>query len=81
MTGVSASPAVLTISHHAAPGQPASPAVLTISHRCTACGACLATCPEHALLPAPDRPSVLLLRCTGCGDCVEICPRDAIDLR
>ncbi|MFZ0173163.1 MAG: 4Fe-4S dicluster domain-containing protein [Acidimicrobiales bacterium] len=53
---------------------------LAISGRCTACGACLATCPQHALVPAPGRPAVLLQRCTGCGECVEVCPRDAIEL-
>ncbi|MGA2211518.1 MAG: 4Fe-4S binding protein [Acidimicrobiales bacterium] len=55
-------------------------AALTIGDRCTACGACLATCPEQALEPAPKRPGVRLRRCTGCGECVEVCPRDAIVL-
>ena len=44
---------------------------------CTACGACLLTCPEHAIvagLPLRVRDD----RCTGCGECVEICPADAI---
>jgi ferredoxin len=58
---------------------PAGPTI-EITSRCTACGACLATCPEHALRPAPQRPVVLPNRCTGCGECVEICPRDAIVL-
>ena len=57
---------------------PADPLVIT--DECTACGACLLTCPEHALRPAPGRPQVLADRCTTCGECVEICPRDAIDL-
>jgi len=48
-----------------------------ITSDCTACGACLLTCPEHAivaslpLLVADDR-------CTSCGECVEICPADAV---
>lgn len=54
---------------------------LTISAACTACGACLLTCPEHALRPAPRGPVVLPARCTSCGECVEICPTDAITLR
>jgi Pyruvate/2-oxoacid:ferredoxin oxidoreductase delta subunit len=54
---------------------------LSISDACTACGACLLTCPEHALRPAPGRPSVVAPRCTSCGECVEICPADAITLR
>lgn len=53
---------------------------LTISSACTACGACLLTCPEHALRPAPGRPVVLGTQCTSCGECVEICPADAITL-
>jgi Pyruvate/2-oxoacid:ferredoxin oxidoreductase delta subunit len=52
---------------------------VTVSNECTACGACLLTCPERALLPAPGRPDVVAARCTGCLACVEICPRDAIE--
>ncbi|MDA8148495.1 MAG: 4Fe-4S binding protein [Actinomycetota bacterium] len=51
---------------------------VAVDGRCTACGACLATCPSGALLPAPLRPVVVPGRCTGCGECVEICPRGAI---
>ena len=54
---------------------------LTISSACTACGACLLTCPQHALRPAPSRPVVIGSRCSSCGECVEICPVDAITLR
>ena len=54
---------------------------LSISSACTACGACLRTCPERALRPAPQRPAVIAARCTSCGECVEICPADAITLR
>jgi len=44
---------------------------------CTACGACLLTCPEHAI--APSLPLVVREdRCTSCGECVEVCPADAI---
>ena len=49
-----------------------------IDTRCTACGACIVTCPERALVPAPRRPAVLRLRCTACLACVEVCPVDAI---
>lgn len=44
---------------------------------CTACGACLLTCPEHAIvvgLPLAVRDD----RCTSCGQCLEVCPADAI---
>ena len=53
---------------------------LSISSACTACGACLRTCPEYALRPAPLRPAVIAVRCTSCGECVEVCPTDAITL-
>jgi cobalt-precorrin 5A hydrolase len=54
---------------------------LWISSACTACGACLRTCPDRALRAAPQRPTVIAIRCTSCGECVEICPTDAITLR
>lgn len=54
--------------------------VVMIDAGCTACGACLATCPERVLVPAPKRPAVVAGRCTGCLACVEVCPRDAIEV-
>ena len=51
---------------------------LVIDERCTACGACIVTCPERALVAAPFRPALLADRCTRCLGCVEVCPRDAI---
>ena len=54
--------------------------MISITDRCTACGACLLTCPEQALMPAPFRPVVSAAKCTACGECVEICPRDAISI-
>ncbi len=51
---------------------------LVIDDRCTACGACVATCPERALVVAPRRPALVADRCTRCLGCVEVCPRDAI---
>ena len=52
--------------------------MIVIDHRCTACGMCLATCPERALVRAPARPIVVDELCTGCLACIEICPRDAV---
>ncbi|HEY3810230.1 MAG TPA: 4Fe-4S binding protein [Acidimicrobiales bacterium] len=47
---------------------------------CTACGACLTTCPTGALAPAPGRPAVDDERCTDCLACVEVCPVDVISM-
>ena len=59
--------------------------IFVATDACKGCGACLATCPERALRPAPggwllrgEAPLVTLAdRCTGCGECMEICPADA----
>ena len=41
---------------------------------CQGCGACLLTCPEHAI--RPDGPGLVVREdlCTGCLECLEICP-------
>jgi Pyruvate/2-oxoacid:ferredoxin oxidoreductase delta subunit len=49
-------------------------------HACQGCGACLLTCPEHAIRPDGGALRVLADRCTGCGECAEVCPVDAIEL-
>jgi electron transport complex protein RnfB len=54
-------------------------APVTVTDSCRGCGACLLTCPEHAIRPYGG---ILLIRddlCTGCGECVEVCPADAIE--
>jgi Pyruvate/2-oxoacid:ferredoxin oxidoreductase delta subunit len=51
---------------------------VVVDSRCTACGLCLITCPERALVPAPGRPAVIDSRCTDCLACIEVCPRDCI---
>ena len=53
-------------------------AALVMIGACQGCGACLRTCPEHAIRPAGGTLVVLADRCTGCGECIEICPVDAI---
>jgi ferredoxin len=55
-------------------------AALTFTAACTGCGACLLTCPTHAIRPNGGRLTVLAKACTGCGECVEVCPADAIRL-
>ncbi|HEX8628825.1 MAG TPA: 4Fe-4S dicluster domain-containing protein [Catenuloplanes sp.] len=53
---------------------------LIVTAACTGCGACLLTCPTHALQPQGGRLTVRAPRCTECGECVEVCPVDAIEL-
>ncbi len=54
---------------------------VAIATNCTACGACIATCPTRALIPARHRPAVIDDRCTDCLACLEVCPVDAIEPR
>ena len=63
---------------HPGRAAPVGQDTVRITETCTACGACLATCPERALLRAPKRPSVVDAACTGCWACIEICPAGAI---
>jgi ferredoxin len=54
-------------------------AVVTIEG-CAGCGACLLTCPAHAIRPDGGRLYARDDLCTGCGECVEICPVDAVSV-
>jgi electron transport complex protein RnfB len=52
---------------------------------CQGCGACLLTCPVHAIRPWVEQQGVggrlvVLDHCTGCGECVEVCPVDVIEM-
>ncbi|MEU6411670.1 4Fe-4S binding protein [Microbispora sp. NPDC046933] len=50
-----------------------------VTGACAGCGACLLTCPEHAIRPGQDGALVVLdSRCTRCGECAEVCPVDAV---
>jgi precorrin-8X/cobalt-precorrin-8 methylmutase len=51
---------------------------VAIGTSCTACGACIVTCPTRALSPARLRPAVDDHRCIDCLACLEVCPVDAI---
>ena len=53
---------------------------VTVTSRCQGCGACLLTCPEHAIRPHGDPLVVIEELCTQCGECVEVCPADAIEM-
>jgi electron transport complex protein RnfB len=52
---------------------------VVVTERCAGCGACLLTCPEHAIRPYGGTLTVREDLCTACGECVEICPVDAIE--
>lgn len=65
---------------HAASTHAPTPRVVAVIGACQGCGACLLTCPEHAIRP---RGGDLLVRadlCSACGECIEVCPVDAIEL-
>ena len=53
-------------------------AVFAVTAACAGCGACIKTCPEKAIRPAPrEHPSPLVVLedcCTGCAECAEVCP-------
>ncbi len=54
---------------------------VAVTTDCTACGACLPTCPERALrVVVGGRPPLRVVdaACTGCLECLEVCPADAI---
>ncbi len=55
---------------------------LMITTECRGCGACLLTCPQHAIRPAASGQPLMVLShlCTECGECVEVCPADAIEV-
>jgi len=65
-------------------GQGAPLGVLTAADGCTACGACLRSCPTRALsLTNVMGVTDLALdpsACTGCGLCVQTCPERVLDV-
>jgi len=50
--------------------------IFAVTADCAGCGACLLTCPEHAIRPIGGT-LVVLDTCTGCGECAEVCPVEA----
>lgn len=50
--------------------------------RCTGCGECVTTCPQHILVMCNERAAIDFARggCTLCGDCVSVCPTGALSL-
>jgi electron transport complex protein RnfB len=47
---------------------------------CQGCGACLLTCPTHAIRPTERGLHALENLCTLCLECIEVCPVDAISV-
>lgn len=47
---------------------------------CQGCGACLLTCPTHAIRPDPQGLHAETHLCTLCLECIEVCPVDAIQV-
>jgi pyruvate formate lyase activating enzyme len=56
------------------------PQILFADDRCIRCGACIATCPEGAILKEADGARrVQMETCTLCGLCVEACYSGALE--
>ncbi len=60
------------------------PQLMTYANKCTACGACLAACPQKAIRLGllHGKPAALTKRdaCVDCGECVPVCPNEAREL-
>ncbi len=46
--------------------------------KCTACGTCLAWCPQNAIRMDGEAARIDTARCIGCGECLAVCRFDAI---
>ena len=53
--------------------------LIAVIGACQGCGACLLTCPTHAIRPRGGQLTVRAELCSGCGECIEVCPVDAIE--
>ena len=45
---------------------------------CISCGACVAECPQDAVVQDEKFYRIDLSLCNGCGLCVSVCPMDCI---
>ena len=58
-------------------GEAKKPSGYRITDACTACGACLAVCPQSCITPgAPYR--IEQTHCLHCGNCLSVCPVGAV---
>lgn len=62
----------------------ARPQLMTYAAKCTACGRCVAVCPQKAVSIGElhDKPCALTDRalCVECGACVDVCPCEAREI-
>ena len=62
----------------------ARPQLMTYAAKCTACGRCVAACPQKAVSIGTlhDKPCAITDRelCVECGACVDICPCEAREI-
>ena len=49
-----------------------------ITDECTACGACMESCPSEAIKEGPTKYTIDPDLCIDCGACVDECPVGAI---
>lgn len=49
-----------------------------ITDECTACGTCMAECPEEAISEGDPIYKIDAEKCSDCGTCVGVCPTEAI---
>ena len=50
-----------------------------ITDKCTACGACAASCPSEAIKEGTPKYCIDGDTCIDCGACVDTCPNEAIE--
>ncbi len=48
--------------------------------KCTACEACVESCPSEAIAMAAEKAAIEADKCVDCGVCVDECPVEAISM-
>jgi pyruvate formate lyase activating enzyme len=64
---------------HNPESQAFAPTLLYRHNLCVACGRCVETCPNGALLLTDSGVERDFSLCTGCGTCAEVCPSGAME--